>query len=290
MNRRVASMLAAATLIGSGMATVGPAAATDVSGGRPPLHAGTIAVASHRATATARTVTLVAPKDMTEGDRFVVVARITAPRKARTIQWQALLPAYLGDPTPKWTVVKTTRVNGNPKRTYKALAGLSETQRYRAVVTYVDSRPVRSRAISVRVWHWTDLTTYQAYYKVGTVYDNPYFSFPMNGDTWTGWRTTSSMAESRYTLGRNCKAFRGTLGVDDYTDDGGTAQITLLTEETNVVYTSPTLVPGQVVAVQFDLDSPYRFGIQGRNTTPDDGIARDVSPAIGAAQFLCHVG
>lgn len=233
-----------------------------------------------------RSVTLAAPTDVTEGDRYTVAAKVTSARKAKTIQWQALLPYYTGELV--WTAVRTTKVRDTGTQVYRALADASETQVFRAVVTYTDGQHVTSHRATVRLWHWVDLTSYTSYYKVGNVYDSPYVSFAMNGDTWEGWYVHNGMGETRYTLGRNCTAFRGTLGVGDFTDDGGTAQITLLTDETNVVYTSPTLVPGQVVPVQLDLDKPYRFGVQGRDTTPDDGIARDVYPAIGAPQLLCH--
>lgn len=273
MNHRIASALAAVTLIGTAVTAAGPAVGDEGS-------------AAQRATL--RSVILTGPKDVTEGDLYTITVKVAAPRKAKTVQLQALRPEYAGDSTPVWVVVKTRKVNATANHTFRALADAGESQRYRAVATYVDGKPIWSKAMSVRVWHWTDLSRYTAYYKVGTVYDESYWAFAMNGDTWEGWRTRSSMAESRYTLGRNCKSFRGTMGVDDFTDDGGTAQITLLTDESNVVYTSPTLVPGEVVNVQLDLELPYRFSIQGRNTSPDDGIVRDVYPAIGAAQFLCH--
>ena len=195
-------------------------------------------------------------------------------------------PEYYGDPTPVWTIARTSKVRGAAEQTYRALADTSSTQQYRAVVTYADGQRATSHRITVRLWHWIDLASYTAYYRVGAVYD--VLSFAMNGDTWKGWYVHNGMGESRYTLGRNCTAFRGTVGVGDFTDDGGTAQITLLTDETNIVYTSPTLVPGQVTQVELALDKPYRFSIQGRDTTPADGIARDVYPAIGAPQFLCH--
>ena len=274
MNHRTLLTLVAALLVSGAAATAGPAVADRAAAPETASRAST------------RSVTISAPRDVTEGDRYTVTAKVSAASKARTIQWQSLQPYYTGELV--WTALRTNKIRGAAAQTYKALADTSSTQQYRAVVTYADGQSVTSHRTTVRLWHWIDLGSYTAYYRVGVVFDSPYVSFAMNGDTWEGWYVHNGMGESRYTLGRNCTAFRGTIGVGDFTDDGGTAQITLLTDETNIVYTSPTLVPGQVTQVQLDLDKPYRFSIQGRDTTPEDGITRDVYPAIGAPQFLCH--
>jgi hypothetical protein len=237
----------------------------------------------------ARTVSLKGPGDVTEGSRYVVTANVSTPRRARTIRWQALQPEYPYSSTLVWTTIQTRKTHGLATSTYRALADESQSQRFRVIVTYDDHKTIRSKPITIRLWHWTDLSHYRAYYEVGGVIDSEYYSFAMDGDTWKGWYDwDDAMAESRYTLGRNCKGFRGTLGLGDSSDDGATGRITLLTDESKTVYTSPTLVPGKVVKLQLPLSSPYRFSIQGRDTTPVDGVDRDVYRAVGAPQFLCH--
>ncbi len=213
-------------------------------------------------------------------------------RDAKRIEFQQFLPEYLGDSTPVWTAVRSRRVTNGGSLILKMVADDSVTQRIRAVITYTSGDRSTSRPANVKIWHWINLYDFDAYYSAGAIWDSQFISFAMNGDTWLGWQTysSSSMWESRYTLGRHCKAFRGTLGLKDDSSDGTTATVTLLTDETTEVYTSPTLVPGAVEQVEFDLARPYRFSIQGRDTTPDSEATHVVHPAIGTPQFLCYFG
>ena len=233
----------------------------------------------------ARAVTVVkAPTNVTQGDRFDVTVRVTGATQAKTVQLQTQTKDIYGN--PQWTPTKTVRVVSTAKHTLKALADQVNAQRYRAVATYRDGKRVASKPFHVTVWSWTDLYAISSYYSTSGIANSSMSQFAMNGDQYLGWYVylDEGMWERRYTPGRNCKAFRGVFGVTDSSADGSSAQFTLLTDETNVVYTSPTLVPGPVTKAQFNLAKPYRLSIQARNTSPNGELSY---PAIGNPQLLC---
>ena len=180
--------------------------------------------------------------------------------------------------------MKTRKVRGTAKHTFKLLATGVDTQRFRARAKYRSGQPAISQSFGITVWQWTDLREVSYYYVTNGAYAG---QFAMNGDQYIGWFTSGhyGMWETRYTTGRNCKAFRGVFGVTDSSDDGSSAQFTLLTDESTEAYASPVLVPGTVEPVQFAVAKPYRFSIQARNTSPD-GLRS--FPAIGTPQLLCN--
>lgn len=237
-------------------------------------------------TQTALGVTVVtAPADVTQGDKYDVVVRVASPRRARTVQIQTQTTDIFG--AVQWTFLKSVRVAGQAKRSVPLVATGVGRQRFRALVTYRDAKPATSRPFGTTVWQWTVLSRIPSYYSTGGVADYSGAQFGMNGDQYVGWFThyDYGMWEARYTPGRNCKAFRGVFGVTDDSSDGSSGEFTLLTDETDVVYQSPSLVPGAVETVQLELANPYRFAIQARDTSPD-GLA--AYPAIGNPEFLCN--
>lgn len=237
------------------------------------------------ATTFSRSVTVTqSPKNVTQGARFTVTVRVGSPTQAKTVQIEARTQDIYGNTT--WTVLKSQKVRATAKHTFKLLATGVDTQRYRARATYRTGKPVID-AFSVTVWQWTDLHRVSSYYSTAGVAANAYSQLAMNGDQYIGWYTYGSygMWETRYTPGRSCKAFRGILGVTDASADGSSAEFTLLTDESSVVYTSSSLVPGMVETMQIPIANPYRFSIQARNTSP--GGLRGY-PAIGNPQFLCN--
>ena len=231
-------------------------------------------------------VVLVAPAvhDVNQGDLFSVTVKVGAARLAKTVQIQAQTKDIYGK--LEWTLLKTANVHAEATHVLKVMADGVDSERFRAVATYRDRKPVVSKAFAVTVWTWTDLSLISSYYETFGISSGAYSQFGMNGDQYIGWYTydRSGMWEQRYTPGRHCKAFRGVFGVSDSSADGSSAQFTVLTDETNVVYQSPTLVPGAVTDVQFDLALPYRLSIQARNTSPDGVLSY---PAIGNPQLLC---
>jgi hypothetical protein len=154
------------------------------------------------------------------------------------------------------------------------------------VVTYRTGKPVISKPVSIRVWRWISLLDYDSYYKTGGVADNIYQQFGINGTQYKGWFTFGSYGswEARYTPGRNCKAFRADLGVNDESADGSSGIIILVTDEGQVIYQSGTLAPGMVETVEVPMALPYRVSVQAANTSADGLLSY---PVMGDPAFLC---
>ncbi|MBA8804773.1 hypothetical protein FB382_003064 [Nocardioides ginsengisegetis] len=184
-----------------------------------------------------------------------------------------------------WTVVRSGTANGSRTKNFRVVATDEDQELYRAVVAYRGLGSVRSTVAQVQVWRWIPLADFPKYYSAGSVLTQ-YTSVSINGTMYPGWTTYGDTPswETRHTPGRNCKAFRGELGVQDGSDDGSSATIELLTDETSSAYVSGPLTPGMVEHVEIPLDLPYRFTILARSTSPD-GI--HVYPGIGAPEFLC---
>lgn len=234
--------------------------------------------------AAVRTVEVVKkPRNVTLGARFAVTVRVGAVRQARRVKIQAQTEDLYGN--TQWTTVRARKVNGQARHRFKLVATEPNAQRFRSVVRYRDGKSVTSRPFTVTVWQWIDLARFDAYYETAGIMHYQSSQFPMNGDQYLGWYTYQDrgMWESRYTSGRNCKAFRGAFGVTDHSADGSSGRFTLLADD-EVVFESPTLVPGMVKVARIDLAKPFRFAVQARNTSPEGVLAW---PAIGAPQFLC---
>jgi hypothetical protein len=180
------------------------------------------------------------------------------------------------------------RVRDRRQLVFRAVAGATDRDRYRVVLQGKSDRSVASKPVSVKVWHWYPLTTFDSYYATSGVADYSSNQFAMNGRTYVGsWYTYGGYGswESRYTLGRHCRSMRGAFGVTDKSADGSSATIQVLSEGSSPVYSSPALVPGVVDAKVVPLASPYRISIIGTNTSADSLLAY---PAAGDLQFLCN--
>jgi hypothetical protein len=223
------------------------------------------------------------PRQVTLGARFSVTVRVGAAREASRLRIETQTEDVYGN--KQWTAVKVRRVNTQSRHTLKLVATEPNVQRYRATVRYRDGKTVAAKPFAVTVWQWVDLSRFDAYYATAGISDHQYSQFPMNGDQHIGWYTylDHGMWEARYTTGRKCTAFRGTFGMTDHSADGSSGRFTLLADG-EVVYDSPTLVPGVVATPRVSLAKPYRFAIQARNTSTDGVLAW---PAIGGPQFLC---
>ena len=93
----------------------------------------------------------------------------------------------------------------------------------------------------------------------------------------------ASSWESRYTPGRNCKAFRGIAGLSDTSADGATGAVAVSADE-QLLWSSTVLTPGATQAFEIAMDRPYRVALTATNT-----VAPDVKsfPLIGDPQLLC---
>lgn len=240
------------------------------------------AVAAAKST---RSVSVVrAPRHVEEGKRFRVTLRVDAPSAARRVAVQNLQTDVYGN--TEWVTLRSKRVNGVARQRFRLLAEGLNLQKYRAVATYRDKpRAVASPRFAIHIWRWIDLQLYRPYYSTYGVAINGYSEFSMNGDRWLGWYAYggSGMWESRHTPGRDCKAFRGVFGVTDESQDGSSAEFTVLADETETVFRSKPLGPGGVQKAKFSLARPYRLSVQARSTSP--GVP--VAPAIGLPQLLC---
>jgi hypothetical protein len=230
-------------------------------------------------------VTAKAPAKVTEGDRYAVTVHIGASRTAKKVTLDQQVKNIYG--TLEWTPVRAVRAAGKKAVTFKRVAGETNSEKYRARVTYTGGRTLASKPVNVRVWHWYPLSSFRAYYSTGGSSNESFLTFAMNGDSWKGWYTYGGPAwDDRFTPGRNCTRFRGSAGVQDRSSDGSSATITLIADETEIVWQSPTLTPGMVAAFDVPLAQPYRFAIQAHDTSTEPAKA---GPAIGAPEFLCRI-
>jgi hypothetical protein len=192
-----------------------------------------------------------------------------------------VVPLY-GDAS--WEAVRSVKVGGRSRVVFKRIATGLNQERFRATVTYITGKPVTSRPVSVKVWRWIPLSEYTPYYETSGA---SFGEAMLNGTRYKAWGAASyshvGAWESRFTPGRHCMAFRGVLGVADISGDGSSGSIRFTADDV-MVYESPTLTPGMDVPVEVALASPYRFGLQAFDTSPE-GV--ESWPVIGEPAFLC---
>lgn len=222
--------------------------------------------------------------EMEEGRRFTVTARIQSPRRATTLTWQRWdIPVYYG--TPSWKPLRTVKVRGRRTIPLKRVARGRNTERYRVVVKYKKARKVTSKPAAAKVWHWVPLDDISSYYSTSLT---GFSQRDVNGRSYRVWgpqyNVRASSWEMRFTPGRNCKEFRGLLGLVDSSDDGSSGAISFTIEDKDV-YTSPTLVPGMTAPLTLKLARPYRFGLIATNTSAD-GLS--AWPVVADPRLLCH--
>lgn len=231
-----------------------------------------------------RSVVLSTPvTEVVEGDRFTVSARITTPRQAKRVTLQRwTVPLYYGE--PHWEAVKSVKVRDRKRITFRRVATALNQERLRAVVSYSAGKPVRSKPVAVKVWRWIPLSEFQPYYETsGLIFGEA----TMNGRRFKGYGAAYYSRvgawEGRFTPGRNCKGFRGVLGVADISADGSSALVKI-TADDELVYESPALTPGMDVPMEIGLPLAYRVGFQLVNTSPEDVYSW---PMIGDPTMLC---
>src|SRR6478735_3854630 len=227
--------------------------------------------------ARAASVQVRVPRDVTEGDRFKVTVTVPSARDAKRVYLDRQVVDVLGN--GRWESAGSAAVGGRKKVAVGTLATGNATGRYRARVAYRSGRPLVAQGRTT-VWRWLELREFDQYYSTAGVWTFGAYSFAINGVQYSGWAAYSGHYpswEGRYTLGRHCKTFRGDFGVSDASDDGTSARIEVVADETTTAYASPTLVPGAVTTAEFDIARPYRISIRATNISPE-GL--DVYPAI----------
>ena len=246
----------------------------------------------------AKHVTLTAPADAVEGDRYTVTVHVPSPKNAiaATLEYQKTGTSWI-DSESEWTALKSMNARGHGTLKFHVQADTAREYKFRAKVTYRGSKRASTSAPNrVNYWHWTGLPS-SSYYSAGS--GSIYLDFSLAGRSTNGWlQYAGATAEDRYTLSGACRAFHATVGLADASADGSTGTVTFSTIDSSgipkPIWKSPTLVPGKTVPVSLSLASPYRFSILGQNTsTPvTSGTTTTIpmaQPAVSDPEFLCHL-
>lgn len=223
------------------------------------------------------------PAEVTEGDRFDVVVKVRKAAKAKKVELQIRTKDIFGNTV--WETVKKRAVAGKSKQSLRAVAGPVNPLKLRVLATYKDGKKERTKPFGITTWRWFDLYDFRPYYATPGTYSNEFIDFVIAGRAFIGWYgigTRETAWESRHTPGRHCTSFRGVAGVTDTSMDGSSAQITVVADETTVVYQSPSLTPGASYPFEVSLARPYRLAIRSQLTSTARATA-----AIGAPQLLC---
>lgn len=225
-----------------------------------------------------------------EGNRYVVTTTVKSPKHATSITLQKLDAPDYSFQDPEWDDVRTVAVRGRAKIRTVVVATEKNTERYRAVVRYKKAKPFTSKPTTVKVWRWIPLSEYDAYYETG---GTGFGTFSINGRSYRGFGPYYYLSlgswESRFTPGRNCKALKGVLGLDDDSGDGASGTVTV-TADDRTIYTSRSLTPGMSLPVTIPLATPYRLGLLLTDTTPGGTDGHDdieAYPSIGDPLLLC---
>lgn len=249
-----------------------------------PLLVVTGASTSARAANDQRVTIVRAPETALEGDRISLRIKVRAADTAKRVQLQERqLNIYRNY---EWVTVRSRKAGGESRHDFTVTVDGLNTERYRAVVTYPEGRPARSKSVNIKVWRWIPFGNFDSYYATSGIADYPTAQFEMNGKTYRGWYTYGNYGswEARYTPGRNCRAFRAQLGVRDESLDGSSGSISLLTDDGEVLFTSGALEPGMVEPVEIEIDRPYRLWVQATDTSPEDLWSL---PSMGDPALLC---
>jgi hypothetical protein len=223
------------------------------------------------------------PVEVREGDRFDVVVKVRKAAKAKKVELQMRTEDIFGNTV--WETIKKRKVAAKSKQSLRAVAGPVNPLKLRVLATYKDGKKERTKPFGVTTWRWFDLHQFRPYYATYGTASHEYVNFVIAGRAFIGWYglgTRETAWESRHTPGRHCKSFRGVAGVTDTSMDGSSAQITVVTDDTTVVYQSPSLTPGASYPFEVSLPRPYRLAIRSQLTSTARATA-----AIGAPQLLC---
>jgi hypothetical protein len=255
-----------------------PAASAEFSPALKPSEA--VGSGGVAARAAVRVVAKADKTEVTEGDRLTVKVKVPKAATARSVTLETMGTNTYGQPA--WVKAGKRKASKTTKFTVTVTA--ENTAKYRALVSYKKAtKPVKSNVASVKVWRWISLEEYVAYQSTGGA---SFDDVSLAGRTYLSWYAYSSAYsswETRWTAGRNCKAFKGVAGVTDWSVDGSSATVTVLADDVPV-YQSPTLTPGMSVPFEVSMASPYRFALLATNTS---ATGAKVYPAVGDPALLC---
>lgn len=226
-----------------------------------------------------------ADREVVEGDRIAVTARIPKARDAKRVVLERIeMPAYVGIGSPTWETVRSAAVRGRARIKLTSLAQQPDVEKLRVRVIYKGQRkPSVSKPVTVKVWSWVPLREVSSYYSSTHA---SLGDFSIGGRSYPAWGAyfgSPTSYESRFTPGRNCKTFRGIAGLTDVSHDGAVGTIQVSADE-QLLWTSPSLTPGATVPFELALNLPYRFSLLATNTSPA-GVRS--YPAVGNPELLC---
>lgn len=185
----------------------------------------------------------------------------------------------------QWVRQAIQKVANSGKHRFTLTATQPNRQTFRVVVTYKTGKKAYSKTASTLEYDWYSVNDFEAYYTVGGVLNSDMVEFAMDGREWHGLDGTSPTSwEIRLTLGRNCKAFRGTLGLTDSSDDGAAASFQAVTIQPAATFTGSSVTTGNIKSFKGTLPKPYRISLEATDTSPS-GVKG--YPAIGDLEFLC---
>jgi hypothetical protein len=179
----------------------------------------------------------------------------------------------------KWKTIDTARLNNASKYKLKDKVGSVRERKYRVVKAAGPNRSAgRSPSLKVTVFGWRNLTSLVAATSAGVA--------EVENATINGVKYPSSLqsvglpsgSSIDYNINRDCKAFRGTAGLEDTSPNGGTGVVSLLADG----FTKYTGGFGlaQSAPVYFEVPNVFRLTVS--TSTTGGGIA-----AVGTPQVLC---
>jgi hypothetical protein len=187
------------------------------------------------------------------------------------------------DDQEKWKTIDHGRLNAKGKVTFKDKASSPRVRKYR-VVKPADGKASAGRGATekVFVFGWRDLTSIPAatasnMYKIDSLKMNG-VAYPRSIRSSIGYPPPGNTGSIDYNLNRGCKAFRGTVGLDDTSPASATATIQLSADGAQRYSGSFALT--QSAGVAFDVTKVFRLTIA--TATTGNGFA-----AMGTPQVLC---
>ena len=179
----------------------------------------------------------------------------------------------------KWKTIDTARLNNASKYKFKDKVGSVRERKYRVIKAASANRSAgRSPALKVTVFGWRTLTSLTPATTAGVAeVDNA----TINGVTYpSSLRSVGlpSGSSIEYNINRDCKAFRGTAGLEDSSPSGGTGVVSLLAD--GFTKYSGGFGLAQAAPVYFEVPNVFRLTVN--TTTTGGGIA-----AVGTPEVLC---
>jgi hypothetical protein len=181
-----------------------------------------------------------------------------------------------------WKTIDRGRLSSAGRVTFKDKVGSVRERRYRVVKPAgLDHGAGQGTAPRVTVFGWRDLTSIPPATSSGLIKTDHAtingVSFPNSVESYPVY-PPGTVSTIDYNLNHDCKAFRGTAGLDDSSPTSGSAVVRLATDGT--VRYSGSFALTQSAPVAFDLTNVFRVSIGA--TTTNGGVA-----AVGTPQVLC---